>query len=72
MEYSDILHGYTIERTPTGYQLTGKRGGIKVLVRDSKSPALMYVTDQYGQIGSIHGNYSWTDSDGRLAPYYTR
>jgi len=66
--------GFKVEKLEgdknVAYKFTGKRGGIFNLVRHHNNTKLMYVTDRYGNICSIKGNYTFTDENNKLTCWY--
>ena len=53
------------------YELRGKRGARRFLVRHLSNKRLMYVTDQFMNIIAIKGNYTFADDEpGELRPVY--
>ena len=55
---SSTFEGYTVRRTEYGYELVGKRGGIKRLVRSTCNPSVLQVESKGGFWGKIR-NCEW-------------
>lgn len=80
MKITSILDGFKVEKATPGtkqfgeygfevaYFLTGKRGAVYILSRygiDHDS-SKMFVVNSKGNVGAIHGNYTFDDRDGDL------
>ncbi len=65
-----VIMGYDVERVDSGYVFTGPKGGVKYLIRYPEANCLLYAADKHFNVSHIKGNYTWTDANGSLRPYY--
>jgi len=50
-----LFEGYKVRKTEYGYELVGKRGGIKRLVRSTRNPSVLQVESKGGWWDKIKG-----------------
>ena len=71
---SEVI-GYKIENLNSksalkpAYRLHGPRASY-TLIRTQEHPALMFAINSKMNVTAVKGNYTWTDKDGEVVPYY--